>query len=61
MMEDPDACKRLFDHILAKLVSIKDFSLEFAYERKQQYSAFPQIIVKADKASFLNFNIEAQG
>ena len=61
MMEDPDACKRLFDHILAKLVNIKDFSLEFADERKQQYSAFLQIIVKADKASFLNFNIEAQG
>ena len=59
MVEDPDACKRLFDRILAKLVSTKHFSSEFPDEYKQQYSAFLQIIVKADKAIFLNFDIDS--
>ena len=40
MVEDPDACKRLFDCILAKLVSTKHFTSEFVDECKQQYSAF---------------------
>ena len=30
MVEDPDACKRQLDGILAKLVSTKHFSSEFA-------------------------------
>ena len=59
MVEDRDACKRLFDHIIAKLVSTKHFSSEFADECKQQYSASLRIIVKADKASFLNFDIDS--
>ena len=59
MVEDPDACKRLFDCIVAKLISTKRFSSEFADECKQQYSAFLQIIFKADKASFLNFDIDS--
>ena len=59
MVEDPDTCKRLFDRILAKLVSTKHFSSEFPDEYKQQYSAFLQIIVKADKAIFLNFVIDS--
>ena len=37
VVEDSDACKRLFDRILAKLVSTKHFSSEFADECKQQY------------------------
>ena len=40
MVEDPDAYKRLFDCILAKLVSTKHFTSEFVDECKQQYSAF---------------------
>ena len=59
MVEDPDACKGLFDCIVAKLISTKRFSSEFADEWKQQYSAFLQIIFKADKASFLNFDIDS--
>ena len=59
MVEDADACKSLFDRILAKLVSTKHYSSEFADECKQQCSAFLQIIVKADKASFLNFDIDS--
>ena len=58
MVGDPDACKSLFDCIVVKLVSTKHFSSEFADECKQQYSAFLQIIVKANKASFLNFDID---
>ena len=58
MVEDPDACKRLFDCILAKLVSTKHFTSEFVDECKQQYSAFLQTMVKAEKSSFLNFNID---
>ena len=57
MVEDPGQCKRLFDRILAKLVSTNHFSSESSDVCKQQYSVFLQIIVKADKASFLNFDI----
>ena len=59
MVKDPDACKSLFDCILAKLVSTKHFSSEFADEYKQRFSAFLQIIVKSDKASFINFDIDS--
>ena len=59
MVEDPNACKRLFDRILAKLVSTKHFSSDFVDKYKQQYSAFLQIIVKADEASFPNFDIDS--
>ena len=57
MVEDPDTCKRLFDRILAKLVSTNHFISESSDVWKQQYSVFLQIIVKVDQASFLNFDI----
>ena len=59
MVEDVDACKSLFDRILAKLASRKHFSFEFANEWNKQYRTFLQINVKADKASFLNFDIDS--
>ena len=59
MVEDLDAPKKLFDRILAKLVSTKHFRSEFADECRQRCSAFLQIIVKADEASFLNFKINS--
>ena len=40
MVEDPDACKWLFDHILAKLVSTKHFRSEFEDERKDHIQLF---------------------
>ena len=59
MMEDADACKSLFDRILAKLVSTKNFSFKFSNECQRQYWAFLQINVKADKASFQNVDIDS--
>ena len=58
MVESPDSCRKLFNHILQKLVYTQHITSEFADESKVQYVAFLQNIVKADKTYFQNYSIE---
>ena len=58
MVESPDSCRNLFNHILQKLVNTQHITSEFADESKVQYAAFLQNIVKADKTYFQNYSID---
>ena len=58
MVDCPEACKKLLEHLLQKLVSSKHISCSLADDAKSEYMQFPDTIVKKNKESFMNYDID---
>ena len=54
-MDCPEACKKLLEHLFQKLVSSKHISCNLADDAKSEYRQF---LVKKNKESFMNYDID---
>ena len=59
--EYPDSCRKLFDRILEKLVSSKHLIEADADPAKSEYANFLQTVVKKNRSSFQDFQVDEVG
>ena len=58
MVDCPEACRKLFKHLLRKLVSSKHISCSLADDAKSECWQFLDTIVKKNKEWFMNYDID---
>ena len=60
MSDNPDACRKLLDSLLEKLVMQKRFTTNFADDAKKEYKDFLKVVVKPNKRLFMDFNMDKE-
>ena len=60
MSDNPDACRKLFDSLLEKLVVQKRFTTNFADDAKKEYKDFLKVVVKPNNRLFMDYNMDKE-